>query len=45
VRYNDVQSACHNGAWGLRVIGSQSEKIGQVALTAVCRSGSSPPFG
>lgn len=33
VRYNDVQSACHNGAWGFRVIGSRSEKIGQVTLT------------
>jgi len=33
VRYNDAQSACHDGAWGFRVIGSQSGNIGQVALT------------
>jgi hypothetical protein len=32
VRYNDVQSACHNGAWGFRVIGSLSAKIGQTPL-------------
>ncbi len=33
VRYNDVESACHNGAWGFRVIGSRSGKIGLAPLT------------
>jgi hypothetical protein len=39
VRYNDVQSACHNGAWGFRVIGSLSGKIGQIPLTDGLRLG------
>jgi hypothetical protein len=39
IKYNDAESACHNGAWGFRVVGSQSPKIGSVLLTDGMRLG------